>query len=1246
MAGEWEVVGGSEGETASVEQQQPIPQEGGWEEVGAAPKVSALEKGIGNVAAVLDMPLSLPGQAVGLGAEVGARVIGALSGEPRREAAKEAQAIGQRVSEALGNPVQKLMKSFGYGEGYEQSDVASVMAEVSKLIGRGGEGIEKLTGGVLLKEDFESLANEAMLIGGPQMAVKATKLGWKKMTGGKVEGVPGNYEEFKSKLGEGTAADAVKPDLAEPLEFERIKIEPKLEPADSPLPEKGLDYSQHAAEQRSAGMEERAQAADRARKELSEWEQEVTEIGERKAAGSGVGLTLDPVTNRFRADSAGLRGATPDTITSTGNTLASAAEKITAGKQFDLTAQERVAWRHHQVELARVAEAAPEFEALSPAEVLSKMQDREWVQAAADKAKQMREMWNTLESSTKDAAAKRHAQAKKELLEDSLTVLEDKLRVDRPKATGTQGQKTLAAKAAGAGLLTASGIAAAGAGDDSGNGGLKALLGVGALVAGAKLIKPLKAKFSEVSPKAKYVAEMVQKFGPEFSRAAEYHWDQTNKMLETSPKIEGQGITVQAGSLEKGQYTLAQQKAADKIRAKQFIKQLSPEEFRLASSEELYNARPEERMRTDRPLPPELQSVKERVIDPLVKRVEELYEEAVELGGAKELADLDPHNIRSTKRSWLQKVSRFGQDAFPSGGFARKAGTMKDRSMFGLEFPDGSIKVVHQDGQKLVGFGPDRKPLGVIARTPEQLKVGQTIEFPRGKAKLVQAPTRLIEQQTGIEYNKNVLANYLSAEAELKAYIREKRWLAETVKGLEGSGLAIKASKVSGAPKGYTRLQGENTLERYYIQDRLANTFEDGILKSSSPVNLLERVNTAAVGTMFWNPAPHLYNAFDHWINSVGWDLINPMQYKSIAKSTYEAFRDVSQLTPEYLKMLDNGFGLQYGRVAAEGVLEGVIKGIPESSWKSIAQEWGYGMNPGKLISDIYKGSKHILWGGSDVMMISAYRHLASKKGVDIFNKALGDYVETHNPNYRIPANIGFDALTKIPGMSEALAQAISRQTSKIMQSRAFNTFGRYHYGQFKSLGANVKDLLLQNADSVQSRGEAAGHLAFTAFSLGVVYPYIWDTIAKTMSGDPQAQQRRAGAATIPYTIWHMALGDEKVTKLLSEAFSIPPITKAIVEGASNRQLFTGKHIWEPEDNGLGKLNDVGIWATGVAVAPLRDVTEIASGKKTLGELAASQAGIKLRTEEKAAKLEQFKKREAAMAKRRQAKRGYFEDER
>lgn len=726
------------------------------------------------------------------------------------------------------------------------------------------------------------------------------------------------------------------------------------------------------------------------------------------------------------------------------------------------------------------------------------------------------------------------------------------------------------------------------------------------------LLGDLYQPLENLAPRREYVGQVQEALGPGWAHDAIRYWDDiASKFGAKGPmptKIPLQGAV---DWLSDRLYTLNQMRQGDRLQIRKYMEKMPVDDMQIARSEAMYHSMADESM-SGQARSPEMQRVYDSQIKPLDDQISALYNQ-IKKFDPEAVADMNPHNPRVLKDTWLTKVARFGEDIFGSQGFGRRAGSLNERTMLALEYEDGTRRVVHRNGTAFDGYDMNQKRVPNIATPQKRINVGDDFVDDMGlPVKLRQATTAEIEAQTGLQYFKDPLANRLTTLAELRSYIREHEFLTNTMEGMTKAGAAISARKVPTAPAGFVKVENHPTLDKYYINERFAEAFKDGL--SRDRISGLERINNMAVGSMFWNPQPHLFNAFDHYVNSIGFDWLKPWQYPSIIKDMYISYKDVATLSPDYIKYVNSGMGLQYARVAAEDITQTIMKGIGKQSWGDIAVAWG--MHPEKMIGAIYNGSKKVLWGGSDIFMLAAYRHAASAKGMDIMNDAIRNFVEAHNPNYRIPTRIGFDTLMHIPGMPEAVSRAISRGASIAMQSRLFNLFGRYHFGQFKALGQSMHDLLVQTPRSAQTRVDAAEHLAFIAFNLGVVYPFIWDNIAKGLSGNPDAYMRRSGAATIPYTVQHLILGDQAVTKLIAEAYGLPPIMKAITEIPQNRQLFTGQHIWEPGDTFEGQWEDTRRYVTGLLVSPEKSRQEFLKGEEeglTTREIMSKHLGVKLK---------------------------------
>lgn len=170
------------------------------------------------------------------------------------------------------------------------------------------------------------------------------------------------------------------------------------------------------------------------------------EAAERKPAGSGMVLDLDPITGRLQSASRGLPGATLETFEDYGASLNSAADKLSRGQRFALTADEMVAWNRTSVELA---ELMPGMKTLSQKAIAEKMMDRKWVEGALTKAREKEAAFKEIEMRTRDADMLRQSREARERLMDVVETLEDSLRQPRAKEGARskgQGPKTRAAK--------------------------------------------------------------------------------------------------------------------------------------------------------------------------------------------------------------------------------------------------------------------------------------------------------------------------------------------------------------------------------------------------------------------------------------------------------------------------------------------------------------------------------------------------------------------------------------------------------------------------------------------------------------------------------------------------------------------------------------------------------------------------------------------------------------------------------
>jgi hypothetical protein len=170
----------------------------------------------------------------------------------------------------------------------------------------------------------------------------------------------------------------------------------------------------------------------------AEAQQAAAEAAARKPATREVILDFDPVTGRMREASQGVKGATPETFRNL-SSLDEAAKKVTAGKLFDLTAAEKVAWEKATVDIKDLGAG---YTKLSDKAIAQKMMDRQWVAEAYTKAREKAAMFDEIAQRAANQQTKFDAGVKRDQMLDLLSTLEDNLRAPRPTSGGGQGPKT------------------------------------------------------------------------------------------------------------------------------------------------------------------------------------------------------------------------------------------------------------------------------------------------------------------------------------------------------------------------------------------------------------------------------------------------------------------------------------------------------------------------------------------------------------------------------------------------------------------------------------------------------------------------------------------------------------------------------------------------------------------------------------------------------------------------------------
>jgi hypothetical protein len=164
------------------------------------------------------------------------------------------------------------------------------------------------------------------------------------------------------------------------------------------------------------------------------------EAAARRPTSGAVELQINPLTGVPEV-ATGIKGATPATFQDFGTSLKSATDKATAGRMFDLTAAEKIAFDKTRVDLAEIV---PGMKALDDKAIATKMQDRAWVQDAITKAQDRARAFEDIAARASTERLRQDALIKREQMLGLLETLEEQFRKPRPVQTGGQGPKTRA----------------------------------------------------------------------------------------------------------------------------------------------------------------------------------------------------------------------------------------------------------------------------------------------------------------------------------------------------------------------------------------------------------------------------------------------------------------------------------------------------------------------------------------------------------------------------------------------------------------------------------------------------------------------------------------------------------------------------------------------------------------------------------------------------------------------------------
>jgi hypothetical protein len=470
-----------------------------------------------------------------------------------------------------------------------------------------------------------------------------------------------------------------------------------------------------------------------------------------------------------------------------------------------------------------------------------------------------------------------------------------------------------------------------------------------------------------------------------------------------------------------------------------------------------------------------------------------------------------------------------------------------------------------KDGKKtLVGHSPDL-----------EFGLGDSVKLKDGtEVKIVDGKVPLIEKHSPYRYLHDAEASARLANIGLRKMARDL----ELVNNLKKSELFKEVGRspetpLKDLPKGFkqpTDIDKIPQLRGWYFDPKSAAIIED--FAKIWDNTMVMKLTNQLVKNMMLNPLPHMFNEVMHLWNARGLSGWVPGTggLSRLAESGKQAWRDVGMQTPFYREIMREGgsiLGADPRNTHFEPLFDFQKKALENNAGVTKSMT-GLAKALGTTTLNLYNGlsrkSQQAMWFSRDVMYVQYVRELQAigekRTGIKPTVAEAVKEAERHMPNYRLP--------------SEVLG---SRTVSKVLQNPNVSLFSRYHYGMVKSLVETVKELNPKHLGTKEGRAEfrnGVDTLLAIGVAMSVLYP-LADKLAQSVFGE-DAEQRRAGPYHLLKAVQDMAEGNKDLSALVWPVFTFNPILLGLGQLAVNKQMFSGKPVYHPEDPIGDIAGDVG----------------------------------------------------------------------
>jgi hypothetical protein len=601
------------------------------------------------------------------------------------------------------------------------------------------------------------------------------------------------------------------------------------------------------------------------------------------------------------------------------------------------------------------------------------------------------------------------------------------------------------------------------------------------------------------------------------------------------------------------------------------------------------------------------------------------------------------------KPGWKETLKKLFSSDDPMGNrVADTANAAIERKVYQLD--DGRVVEIHRQPKDVttpkgevkkgteIWEWKDGKRTTKIGHSDDlNFKLGDKVTLDSGKeTTMVTGNVRDIETHSPYRYSHDPFLSQALARMGLRKMVRE----AEAVENLKKSELFktvghgpdqdLKTLSPGWVvPKSIDKIP---QLRGWHFDPKTAAIIEDFAKVWDN--NMYMNLSNALIKNMMLDPLPHMFNEVMHLWNArgfTGW--VDPRQLNRFANTARRAWNDVGNQSQFYRDIMREGGSIlgadprnkeffdkmmqqQTRQVFGDPVMERNLSGLAKKLGTSV----------GDLYNGISKASQKAMWFTRDVMYVQYVREIMARHEKDTGSRMeLKDAIEEaerHMPNYRMP--------------SEVLG---SRVLSAGLKDPRLSEFSRYHYGMVKSLVNTVKDIDPRNLKTPEGRKnfrDGVDTMLAIGVAQGVLYP-LMDYMAEAMFGEG-AEQRRAGPYHLIQAGMDVAEGKKDLSALIYPVFTFNPVLLSLGQFLVNKNMFTGKSVYHPNDSIEDILSDIGAYGVKQVpqAAPILSATSEEGGDT---QLLARQLDIKAKTPAQRAKEKRAKELEAKAKKSRDTKR-------